>query len=95
MDKLSFLNDLKDFNIVNTICDDIVVELEFSTEMIRIYNNILAKTLDYGDIDINNNKLNTNNLNRSTRKSRKRKCNNQESDVSNIQETSIIKSSSK
>ena len=95
MDKLPFINDLKDFNIVNIIFDDIIAESEFSTEMIRIYNNILANKLGNDDIDINNNKLNTNNINRSTRESRKRKCNNQESDISNIQKTSIIKSSSK
>ena len=54
MDKLPFINDLKEFNVVNTLFDDIVVETEFSTEMIRIYNNILAKKLNNDDIDINN-----------------------------------------
>ena len=54
MDKLPFINDLKDFNVVNTLFDDIVVEIEFSTEMIRIYNIILANKLNNDDIDINN-----------------------------------------
>ena len=89
------INDIKDFNIVNTLYDDIVAETEFSTEMIIIYNNILANKLDNDDIDINNNKLSTNDLTWSTRESRKRNCNNKESDISNIQETSIIESLSK
>ena len=95
MNKLPLLNDFKNFNIVNTMFDDIIVESEFSTEMIRIYNNILSNKLDNDDIDINNNKLNINNLNQCTWKSRKRKCNNKVSDISNIQETSIINSSFK
>ena len=74
----------------------------FFTEIIRIYNNILANKLDndqlidlkkYNDNDIN--KLNTNNHTQSTMESRKRKYNNKESDFSNIQQTSIIKSSFK
>ena len=95
MDKLPFINDLKNFNSVNTIFNDIVAGSEFSTEMIRIYSNILANKLDNDDIDINNNKLNRNNLTRRTRESRERKCNNQESNISNSRYTSIIKSSSK
>ena len=63
--------------------------------MIRIYNNILSNKLDNNDIDISDKKLNTNNINQCTRKSRKRKCNNNEPDISNIQETSIINLSSK
>ena len=102
MEDLPFINDKKDFNIVTTLFDDIVGEVKFSTEIIRIYNNILAIKLDNDqsidlmkcdDIDIN--KLNTNNLTQSTRKSRKRKCNNKESDFSNIQQTYIIKSAFK
>ena len=74
----------------------------FFTEIIRIYNNILANKLDndqlidlkkYNDNDIN--KLNTNNHTQSTMESRKRKYNNKESDFSNIQRTSTIKSSFK
>ena len=95
MDELPFINDNIDFMVVNTLFNDIVAETEFSTEMIRINNNILANKLDNDNIDINNNKLNTNNLNRSTWESRKRNCNNKESNISNIQESSIIKSSSK
>ena len=95
MDKLPFINDNKNFNVVNTLFDDIIAKTAFSTEMIRIHNSILANKLDNDDMDINNNKLNTNNLTWSTRESRKRKCNNKESDISNIQESSIIKSSSK
>ena len=59
--------------------------------MIGIYNNILSNKLDNDDIDIHNNKLNTINLNQCTRKSRKRKCNNKDSDISNIQEISSSK----
>ena len=95
MDKLPFIRELKDFNIVDTIFGDIIAESEFSTEMIRICNNILSNKLDNDDIDINNNKLNTINLNQGTMKSRKRKCNIKDSDISNIQETSMINSSSK
>ena len=53
---------LKTLIFFNTLYDDIVAETEFSTEMIRIYNNILANKLDNDDIDINNNKLSTNDL---------------------------------
>ena len=95
INKLPFLNNLKAYNIVYTIFDDIIVESEFSTEMIRIYNSILCNKLDNDDIDINNNKLDTIHLNQCTRKSRKRKYNNKDSYISNIQETSIINSSSK
>ena len=63
--------------------------------MIRIYNNILSNKLDNDDIDISNNKLNTINLNQGKRKSRKRKCNIKDSDITNNQKTSIIISSSK
>ena len=45
IDELPFINDNKEFKIVNTLFDDIVVATEFSTEMIRIYNNILANTI--------------------------------------------------
>ena len=92
MDKLPFIRELKDFNIVDTIFGDIIAESEFSTEMIRICNNILSNKLDNDDIDINNNKLNTNNINQYSRKSRKIKCNNKESDISNIQKSSMINS---
>ena len=95
MDKLSCIKGLKDFNIVDTIFDEIIAESEFSIEMIRIYNNILSNNMDNDDIDINNNNLNIINLNQDTRKSRKRKYNIKDSDISNIQETSIIISSSK
>ena len=94
IDELPFINYNKVINIY-TLFDDIIAETEFSTKMIRIYNNILANKLDNDDIDINNNKLNINNLNQCTWKSRKRKYNNKVSDISNIQETSIINSSSK
>ena len=94
MDELPFINYNKVINIY-TLFDDIIAETVFSTKMNRIYNNILANKLDNNDIYINNNKLNTNNLTRSTRESRKRNCTNKESDISNIQETSIINSSSK
>ena len=102
MEDLPFINDKKDFNVVTTLFDDIVGESKISTEIIRIYNKILANKLDNDqsidlkkcdDIDIN--KLNTNNLTQSTRKSSKRKCNNKESDFSNIQQTYIIKSAFK
>ena len=63
MDKLSCIKGLKDFNIVDTIFDEIIAESEFSTEMIRIYNDILSNKLDNDDIDINNNKLDTIHLN--------------------------------
>ena len=95
MDKLSCVKGLNYFNIVDTIFDGIFTESEFSTEMIRIYNNILSDKLDNDDIDINNNKLNTINLNQGTRKSRKRKCNIKNSDITNNQETSIVISSYK
>ena len=95
MDKLPFIKELKDFNIVDTIFCYIIAESEFSTEMIRIYNNILSNMLDNDDIDINNNKLNTINRNEGTRRSRERKFNIKDSDISNIKETSIIISSSK
>ena len=62
MDELPFINDNIDFMVVNTLFNDIVAETEFSTEMIIIYNNILANKLDNDDIDINNNKLSTNDL---------------------------------
>ena len=62
MDKLLFINDNKNFNVVNTLFDDIIAKTAFSTEMIRIHNSILANKLDNDDMDINNNKLNTNNL---------------------------------
>ena len=54
MNKLPFLKDLKDFNIVDKIFDDIIAESELSTEMIGIYNNILSNKLDNDDIGINN-----------------------------------------
>ena len=95
MDKLPFIKELKDFNIVDTIFDDIISESEFSTKMIRIYNNIMSNKLDNDDIDNNNNKLNTINLNQGTRKSSKIKCSIKYSDISNSQKTSIIISSSK
>ena len=86
--------------MVNTLFDDIVEEIEFSTEMIRIYKNILANKLDNDQLidlkkcdDIDINKLNTNNFTQSTKESRKRKFNNKKSDISNIQQTYIIKSS--
>ena len=88
--------------MVNTLFDDIVEEIEFSTEMIRIYKNILANKLDNDQLidlkkcdDIDINKLNTNNFTQSTKESRKRKFNNKKSDISNIQQTYIIKSSFK
>ena len=102
IEDLPFINDKKDFNVVNTLLDDIVEEIEFSTEMINIYNNILANKLDNDQLidrkkcdDIDIKKLNTNNLTQRTRESRKRKYNNKESDFSNIQRTSTIKSSFK
>ena len=86
--------------MVNTLFDDIVEEIEFSTEMIRIYKNIIANKLDNDQLidlkkcdDIDINKLNTNNFTQSTKESRKRKFNNKKSDISNIQQTYIIKSS--
>ena len=54
MEDLPFINDKKDFNVVTTLFDNIVGEVKFSTEIIRIYNNILAKKLNNDDIDINN-----------------------------------------
>ena len=95
MDKLSCIKGLKNFNIVDTIFDEIIAESKFSTEMIRIQYNILSNKLDNDDIDINSNNLNIINLNQDTRKSRKRKYNIKDSDISNIKETSIIISSSK
>ena len=73
IDKLPFIKELKDVNIIDTVFCYIIAESEFSTEMIRIYNNILSNKLDNDDIDINNNKLNIINLNQDTRRSRKRK----------------------
>ena len=70
MDKLSWIKGLKDFNVVDTIFDEISAESEFSTEMIRIYNNIMSNKLDNDDIDNKNNDLNTVNFNKGTRKSR-------------------------
>ena len=58
MDELPFINDNNDFNIVNTLFDNIVAETEFYTKIIKIYKHILANKLDNDDIDINNNKLN-------------------------------------
>ena len=95
IDKLPFIKELKDVNIIDTVFCYIIAESEFSTEMIRICNNILSNKLDNDDIDINNNKLNTINLNQGTMKSRKRKCNIKDSDITNNQETSITISSSK
>ena len=73
IDKLPFIKELKNVNIIDTVFCYIIAESEFSTEMIRIYNNILSNKLDNDDIDINNNKLNIINLNQDTRRSRKRK----------------------
>ena len=95
MDKLPFIKELKDFNIIDTIFDDKIAESEFSTEMIRIYNNIMSNKLDNDDIDNKNNDLNIINLNKNTRKLKKRKCNIKDSDIINNQETLITISSSK
>ena len=63
VEALPFINDKTGFNVGNTLFDDIVEETEFSTEMIRIYNNILVNKLDndqlidlkkFDDIDIKN-----------------------------------------
>ena len=90
MEKIQFIKELKDFHIVDTIFDDIIAESEFSTKIIRIYNNIIYNKLDYDFIDNNNNKLNTTNLNQGTRKSSKIKCSIKDSDISNNQKTLII-----
>ena len=63
MDKLSCIKGLKELNITDTIFDEIIAESEFSTEIIRIYSNILSNKLDNDDIDINNNNLNRINSN--------------------------------
>ena len=75
MDNLSFPQNVKPFNVVDTIHDEIIEDKEFSNEMIRIYNNILSNKLDNNDMDNNNNDENTNNLVSNKRKSMKRKCN--------------------
>ena len=62
MDNLSFTQNVKPFNVVDTIYDEIIEDKEFSDEMIRIYNNILSNKLDNNDMDNNNNDVNTNNL---------------------------------
>ena len=62
MDKLSFTQNIKHFNIVNTIYDEIIEDKEFTDEMIRMYNNILSNKLDNDGIDNNSNDVNTNNL---------------------------------
>ena len=95
MDKLSCIKGLRDFNVVDTIFDEISAISEFSTEMIRIYNNIMSNKLDNDDIDNKNNDLNIINLNKNTRKLKKRKCNIKDSDIINNQETLITISSSK
>ena len=78
MDNLSFIQNVKHFNVVNTIYDEISENKEFSDEMIRMQNNILSNKLDNDDIDNdndnNNNDVNTKNLVSNKRKSMKRKC---------------------
>ena len=58
MDKLSWIKGFKDSNAVDAIFDEINAESEFSTEVIRIYNNIMSNKLDNDDIDNKDNDLN-------------------------------------
>ena len=90
MDNLSCIKSFKRFNIVNTIFDEISAESEFSTEMIRMYNNILSNKLDNDDIDNKNNNVNTNNFNPNLRKSRKRKCNDDIDNKNNDENTNNL-----
>ena len=75
MDNLSFIQNIKHFNVVNTIYDEIIEDKKISDEMIRMYNNILSNKLDNDDIDNNNDDVNTNTLVSNKRKSIIRKCN--------------------
>ena len=90
MDNLSYIQNVKHFNIVNTIYNEISADSEFSNEMIRMYNNILSNKLDNDDIDNNNNDVNANNLVSNIRKSRKRKCNNDPDNVNNDMNTKMF-----
>ena len=94
MDKLSFTQNVKHFNIVNTIYDKIIEDKEFSDEMIRMYNNILSNKLDNDDIDNKNNDVTTNNLVSNKRKSLKRKCNddanNKNNNVNKLKKNSYL-----
>ena len=83
MNNLSFIQNIKHFNIVNAIYNEISVDSEFSNKMIRMYNNILSNKLDNDDIDNNNNDVNANNLVSNIRKSRKRKFNDDYENVNN------------
>ena len=43
MEILSFKKNVKDHNVVHILFDEIALKKEFSTEIIRSYNIILAK----------------------------------------------------
>ena len=94
MDNLSFIKNIKHFNVVNTIYDEISADSEFSNEMIRMYNNILSNKLDNDDIGINN-KSWIQLILIKAQKNQGKKCNIKDSYIKNNQETSIIISSSK
>jgi len=95
MEKLSFMKkNVKNDNVVDILFDMIFLEKEFSAEMIRNYNIILANKLD-NDILVERKKLDEANIsklnkNNSTLRSRtvgKVKCNNKEPVIPPVQKS--------